>query len=394
MKKRILALLISTVMAACLCAGCGGNSSSDDESNKTSKEGSDTAGATIGYNIFGSGPYALGMLANNTESVIKVYGHESMALDDEFSVEKIIQDVENMISSGCDGLVIWLPAESLYPTVAKMCADAQIPFALNDKIPTDPDIIETLKANEYFVGCSAPDDNASGKGCAEYAIDKGWKTCIITSSAAGDSSDTPRIEGFREAFEEAGGEIREELHADNLDESVGQVQDALTATGEVDFIYGTSSDYGLNACTALAGKGFKTKVISAGLETEALDALTNEDSPLVYLSGDCWVSGIYSAVLVENAIAGTTIKDADGKAPWIDSIQPFQILPEEYDLYKTCFIDNLCYSDEELLAMNGMDYDSFMKVVNNYSFEDRVKAKLDEGLITQDDIDAAGLQIK
>lgn len=393
MRKKVLALALSVVMAAGLCAGCGSDSAPKEDEKTASKE-ENSSEVTIGYNIFGSGPYALGMLANNTESVIKAYGQESMALDDEFSVEKIIQDVENMISSGCDGLVIWLPAESLYPTVAKMCADAQVPFVLNDKVPSNQEIIDTLRENAYFAGCSAPNDNALGKGCAEYAIEQGWKSCIITSSAAGDSSDTPRIEGFREVFEAAGGEVKEELHADNLDESVGQVQDALTATGDVDFIYGTSSDYGLNACTALEGKGADTKVISAGLETEALDALCNEESPLVYLAGDSWVSGIYSTILLENAIAGTPVQDEDGNVPWIDNVAPFQILPEEYELYTTCFIDNLCYSDEELLAMNGIDYDSFMEIVNNYSFEDRVNAKLDEGLITQEDIDAAGLTIQ
>ena len=390
-------MFLSAAMAVSLCMGCGSDPASKDSETTAAKDSTEKetgSDVTIGYNIFGSGPYALGMLANNTESVIKAYGQESMALDDEFSVEKIIQDVENMISSGCDGLVIWLPAESLYPTVAKMCADAQIPFVLNDKVPSNQEIIDTLQYNEYFAGCSAPNDNALGKGCAQYAIDQGWTSCIITSSAAGDSSDAPRIEGFREIFEAAGGEVKEELHADNLDESVGQVQDALTATGEVDFIYGTSSDYGLNACTALDGKDADTKVISAGLETEALDALCNEESPLVYLAGDSWVSGIYSTILLENAIAGTPVQDADGNAPWIDDVAPFQILPEEYELYTTCFIDNLCYSDEELKAMSGIDYDSFMEIVDSYSFEDRVKAKLEEDLITQEDIDAAGLTIQ
>lgn len=393
MKKRVLSLALVVVLVLSMCVGCSGNSGSD---TKDSSGGDKDSAYTIGYNYFGSGPYSLGMLAQNTEKVIKAYGNKAMSMDDEFSVEKIVQDVENMISSGCDGLVIWLPAESLYPTIAKMCADAQIPFVLNDKAPSDPEIVEVLKANEYFAGAVTPADSLYGELCAQYALEQGWKNCIITSSAAGDTTDAPRIEGFIKEFEANGGKVLEELHADNLDTSVGQVQDALTATGEVDFIYATNSDYAINACTALEGKGFETKIISSGLEEEALNTLCDEESPLVYLSGDCWVAGVFSAIVLQNAVAGTPLKDSEGNVPWVDSIRPFEINAAEYELYKACFLDELCFSDEELLAMSGddFDYDKFIELVDRYSFKDRVKAKLADGVITEEQVAAAGIELE
>ena len=34
---------------------------------------------------------------------------KQQSTSDDFQVDKIVQDIENLISAGCDGLVIWLP---------------------------------------------------------------------------------------------------------------------------------------------------------------------------------------------------------------------------------------------------------------------------------------------
>lgn len=68
-------------------------------------------GIKIGYNYFGTGGYSLAALANQSQIVLDACGVESVAADDQFSVETLVTDIENMISSGCDGIAIWLPAE-------------------------------------------------------------------------------------------------------------------------------------------------------------------------------------------------------------------------------------------------------------------------------------------
>lgn len=330
-------------------------------------------GFKIGYNYFGSGSYALLSLANNSKVVIEACGGEAVGMDDEFNVEKIVQDVENMISSGCQGLIIWLPAESMYETVAEICANAKVPFVLNDKIPSDPAIIEKLMANEYFAGAIAPANAEYGSILGQWAVDQGFKTCLISGPAAGDVTDTPRIEAFREVFEGAGGTIVDELHADSADAALPQCENALTANPDVDLVYGSGSDFGIAACQALQNMQLNAKVVTSGLDTEALNLL-EDGTYMQVVNGDYWVCGTFAAAILQNYLAGNPLKDADGNPIWIDNVMPFSVPAEEYDLYKQCFLENNCYSNEEINAMIGITYDEFVEIVNNYSLDERLKA--------------------
>lgn len=65
-------------------------------------------GYTIGYNYFGPASYALLALANNSEYAIEYMGDTAYGVSDNYQIEQIIADVENMCNLGCDGLIIWL----------------------------------------------------------------------------------------------------------------------------------------------------------------------------------------------------------------------------------------------------------------------------------------------
>ncbi len=401
--KKFLALALAVGMAFSLAA-CGNtaNTPSDAPSQpaadteQPSQPGSATpTGETfkIGYNYFGTGPYALAALANQSQIVLDVYGDESISSDNQFSVEKIISDVENMISSGCDGIIIWLPAEPLYEVVAKMCDEAGVYFVLNDKIPASPEVKETLLNCEHFAGAIAPANAEYGKAMAEYAIAQGWKTCITTSSAEGDATDQPRLDAFQEAFEAAGGTILSKVHSETTADSLPNIQDALIACDEPDFIYGVGSEYAMSACTALENyPSYGTKVITSGLEKEALSLLLDESSPLVTITGDYWVAGMFSAIVLQNACAGNKLVDADGKAIWVDDIMPFEVTPETYPLYEKYFLDESVYTTEEIQALQGISYDVMMTIINDYSLENRLQAKHAAGIISDDEMAAAGLK--
>lgn len=400
MKKmtRFLALALAVVTLTASLAACGdstegtsGDQKTPTEDNKEdntpadqdaagdedNKGGDDATpagdGFKIGYNYFGSGSYALLSLANNSKVVIEACGGEAVGMDDEFNVEKIIQDIENMISSGCDGLIIWLPAEPMIEQVANLCAEKKVPFVLNDKIPSDPAIKEKLMANEYFAGAIAPANAEYGTLLGQWAVDNGFKTCLISGPAAGDVTDTPRIEAFREVFEGAGGKIVDELHADSADAALPQCENALTANQDVDLVYGSGSDFGIAGCQALQNMQMDAKVVTSGLDTKALDLL-KDGTYMQVVNGDFWVCGTFSAVILQNFLEGNPLKDAEGNPIWIDNVMPFSVPAEEYDLYKQCFLDNNCYSDEEIKSMIGITYDEFVEIVNSYSLDERLKA--------------------
>ena len=349
-------------------------------------------GIKIGYNYFGTGGYSLAALANQSQIVLDACGVESVAADDQFSVETLVTDIENMISSGCDGIAIWLPAEPLYETVANKCAEAGVYFVLNDKVPSDPAIKEALMNNEYFAGACAPANAVYGQIMAQYALDQGWETCITTSSAEGDATDQPRLDAFKETFEAGGGTILNELHADTVADSLVQIQDALVASDEPDFIYGVGSDYAINACTALESyPDYETKVITSGLDKEALGLLIDENSSLVVINGDNWISGMFSAVMLENAVEGNVLKDADGNVIYVEDIQPFEVSADTYPLFEKYFMNESAYSADEIKSMIGISYEEMMNIINDYSLENRLNAKYEAGEVSEEEMKSAGL---
>lgn len=398
---------ISFSLAACGGSTTGARAQGDKENSGNQEEASteqaaaeqsDGAGASgikIGYNYFGTGGYSLAALANQSQIVLDACKDESTSADDQFSVENIITDVENMIASGCDGIIIWLPAEPLYTVVADMCEEAGVYFVLNDKVPSDPAIKEKLLSYEHFAGAVAPANSVYGEMLAQYAIDQGYKTCIATSSAEGDASDQPRLDAFKEKFIAEGGTILAEVHSDTTADSLPNMQDALIANEEPDVIYGVGSDYAISACTALEGyPNYKTKVITSGLDKEALGLLMDETVPLEMINGDYWIAGCFSAIVLQNACAGNKLTDANGNAIWVDTIEPFEVSAETYDLYEKYFMDQSVYTEEEIQAMVGISCDEMLSIINDYSLDSRLMAKYEAGIIPADEMKAAGYDVQ
>lgn len=400
--KKVLSIALAAAMAAMLFAGCGGGSGGGGASNpgtesanpatESADPGTETSAAVenngftpqntykIGYNYFGPGSYALTTLANNQEYVIQCLGSNSQSVSDDFQVDKIVQDIENLISAGCDGLVIWLPADNLYQTVINMCNDAKVPFVFSDKVPSDPATIEACQNSEYFAGAVGPANAEYGSLIAQYALDKGYKSCIISTGAQGDPTDTPRIDAFTAAFEAGGGKIEQVVYTDSQDNIQPYTENALVAYPDVDFVYGTGSDYGIGAADAIRNQGLGAKVLTSGLDTAILDYLVDESNPVEFVNGDYWISGLMSTVALMNYLDGNPLKDADGNAVFVDDIMPFEITPDIYDSFVATFIDNNCYSAKEIQAMDTLynpdfNYDAFMKVIDDYSLEERAAAK-------------------
>ena len=240
---------------------------------------------------------------------------------------------------------------------------------------TIPQMIENNgdKANEYFAGAVSPANAVYGEMLADYALAQGWTKCFISGPSAGDPSDTPRIEAFRAKFEGAGGTVYTETHADSADAALPQIENALTAYPDIDFVYGSGSDYGIAACQALQNMGIDAKVLTSGLDSEALDLL-QDGTYMEVVNGDYWVCGTYAALILQNYLDGNPLKDADGNAIWIDDVQPFEVPADQFDLYKQCFLDNPCYSAEELQSMSGISYDDFVAKLHSYSLDERLEA--------------------
>ena len=407
--KKLISILIAAAMVLSLAA-CGGapaassGGSSAGSSAASTSEGASSEATTnteskgvIGYNYFATGDYALDTLANNTKHVIEACGYEAMGVCDNGSLDQLVTDVENMIASGVDGLILWIPNDSLYLTVAGMCEEAGVPFCLADKVPTDTAITEQLEQYEYYVGGVTPDNYSYGVQMGEFALDQGWTTCFILASGVGDASGTPRIDGFTATFEAGGGKILGTQHTDDSNQAVTQAEDMYLANPDADFIMATgASTFGTAALETLQKYNDQNmKIVTADFDETILASMKESDT-VAFLIGDFLVCGSYAAVLMCNYLNGTPITDEDGSAPYIDVVPAFSIPVEEQDLFSKYIAGDCIYSDEECQEMMGLTLDEFVNdwILKFDSLESRLQAKYEQGIISADEMEAAGLTVE
>lgn len=409
LKKAIAATVASVIFLS--LAGCGASpaeaskSGTETTAKKETKAASEADGASeegkseaskgkIGYNYFAAGDYALDTLANNTSHVIEACGYEAMGVCDNGSLDQLVTDVENMIASGCDGLVLWIPNDSLYLSVAELCEKAGVPFVLADKVPTDQAITDKLATYKTYCGATTPDNYSYGVQMAEFAIEQGYETCFILASGVGDASGTPRIEGFTDTFEKAGGKVLGTQHTDDSNQAVTQAEDMYLAHTDADFIMATgASTFGSAALETFKKYNDKNmKIITADFDEKILSSMKDEDY-VQFLIGDFLVCGSYASALMCNKLNGTPMLNEDGTAPYVDMVPAFSIPVEEMDLFNTYIAGDCIYSDKECQAMLGMSLKDFEdNIVTAYSLEDRLNAKYQEGTISADEMKAAGLE--
>ncbi len=350
----------------------------------------------IGFNYFAAGDYALDTLANNTSHVIEACGYEAMSVCDNASLDQLVTDVENMINAGVDGLVLWIPNDSLYLSVADLCENAGVPFVLSDKVPTDPAIREKLETYSTYCGAVTPDNYSYGVQMAEFALDSGYKSGFILAPGVGDATGTVRINGFKETFEAAGGTVLGEQHTDDSNQAATQAEDMYLANPDADFIMATGASTFGSAGLEVLNKynDSHMKIITADFDEAILASMKNDDK-VSFLIGDFLVSGSYAAALMCNKLDGTPILDEDGTAPYIDNVPAYSIPVEQIDLFSTYIAGDCIYSDEECVAMLGMSLEEFENtVVSVYSLNERLLAKYNEGTIPEQELLDAGIEIK
>lgn len=396
MKRRALSLAAVIALVMSIFAGC--NSGSGGRSGGSSGSSGSSGGPgsyKVGYNVLTSSVYVLVTLGNNVKTGLSAYGDQVISIDDQASVDKVAGDIQSLIAAKCKGVAVWLMTDQLFPTVQRICDNAKVPYVLVDKVPTDPSITAALKADPYCVGAVGPANDVYGKQIAQYALQQGWKTCIIHSGPTNDPTDTPRIKAFRDAYAAGGGKVLDELHIDDNSKLQSAIASSLVAHPNPDFIYGTGSAFGHAAINALSGKGFKTSVVTSGLDTVALEDL-NAKGAMKFVNGDYWISGLFASVVLQNYLDGHPLKDASGNKVWYTDIQPFTVTSDQYPLYKKFFLDQPPYTADEIKQMDGainpsFDYNAFVKAISSYSLESRLLARYKEGKITADELKAAGM---
>ena len=383
MKKKLLSIILCIAVAMVFMVGCGGGSSQEaaEEPADDSAAAEESAGAsyTIGYNNFGVGAYPLDLNQKETTYAIETAGSQVKVANDNFTVDNVITDIKNLISSQVDGVVVWCAADTLYNSLNDLMGESKMPFALGDKYPTSEDTIAKFQENEFFAGAVSTDDTITGAAMADRAWEDGHKTALIVAAAQGDTNHDARVKGFTDRFTELGGTVLNYVRCADPSEAVQKSGDLLAANKDADCLYGTGGDYSIGALSAMESAGISMPVYGTDVDPNVIQGI--KDGTIAAATGAAGpYCGTFASLLLINYLDGHPILDENGKAPATKGIKAIMITKDNVDSFEENWINNEIFSQEELQSLlyrynENVTWADYQKMIDEYNYENRMAAK-------------------
>ncbi len=258
--KKLLAVLIVLVLAFCLAA-CG----------QPTTEPADTPADTPAEDK--AGDYKIGMTANNVgtdayqtkyDTTIRAYAEELglnfVCLDAGGDVTTQLEQVENLITQGCDVIIIWpVNGESLVPA-CQACYDEGIPVVI-----TNSNIAESgYDYIKCFVGPNnVIEANYAGEMMMEFFPDGADIVCI--TGLPGYTTAIEREDGFMDVIKGSNINVLDSQPGDwNREKAQKQMENFLLKYDKIDAVYACDDNMAIGCINAIeaAGRMDEIKVIS------------------------------------------------------------------------------------------------------------------------------------
>lgn len=382
MKKRVVSVLLAGMMVVGMLAGCGPKEEKATNSGSSSTTSESKDSYLFITNNFGAGAYSLDMMVNNEQAACDATGMELNITDNEFTVDKVITQLQSQMAMNPDGVAFLGISETLFPTAANICSQAKKPYVFYACAPTDEDM-KKIQEDEYYCGMVIYSPYDEAKRIAEIALEDGCKTAVISAGAAGDFAHDRRVNGFTETFEAGGGKVEAVAHSADPSEGVTKTSDLMTAYPDVDLIFGAGEEYITAGVTVLDSLGNTTCKVYGNTSSPDVCQLV-ADGKVVATSGGEGVCGSLAIPLLINYLDGHPILDKDGKAPYFGTKTQYIITKDNaqafHDFLDTKGTETISSDEYKSLCWRynkDIDYDSYLELVENYeqSVYEKVEGK-------------------
>ena len=319
-----IVLTFSFVISLAACQGSPGSSSPPASSPPASSPPAQSSGGgaaelptkeyLIGCNTWGTMPILM-LYGDECEYTLHTLGMKTSRASDDNNPDKELQNVQNFISQGVDGIALQGAGATVIPQIATECMNAKVPFAMYN-FPPRQDFYEDMSANNpYFAGAAVSDLWADGSILGAKAIADGHRTACMIGGNIGDPNMDNRSGGFKEAFEAGGGTIVGEERCNDNSECLTKATNMFSASRDVDCVYIMVSDYVEGTMTALETLNIPgvAGYLSA-VNTISADYI--RDGRIVAGSGGTALSCNVGPTLLINLLDGHVIRDDKGNAPF------------------------------------------------------------------------------
>lgn len=207
--KRLIALALALCMIVCIFAGCA-----QDETPATTDAPdapvetqapvdageADLSSKTIGIVIWGTDDATTAPIHDLMEYLADSIGYKLIWKTGDFDGDAQLAGVENLISSGCDGIIMMPIVDLAIENYYQACEDAGIPYIQFFRGIVDEDLRNDMLSRPYYLGWTNEDDVAAGYKMVELMAEKGCKNFAGIYMAPGNPATDDRQTGFEQAF--------------------------------------------------------------------------------------------------------------------------------------------------------------------------------------------------
>ena len=389
MRRKLISTLLCATMVGSLLAGCGGASSAESAAPAAESGAAEAAAEApadgdikIGVSIWSSTDVLGSQCKLILDEAAKALGVQVQYVDQGHVSEKVTASVEQLCAAGCQGIIICNSSDTEMASAIKTCNDngvylAQFFRVINQE--TSADIYKAATDSAYYIGAVHENEPENGEKLVQILLDKVDRNIGLIGWEQGDATWLGRWEGYKAGVEKWNAEhpddpatLSEPQYAGTSSEGGSKAAEALM-----------SADPNLDALIPAGGGGDPLQGAIAAVErakkTQDIDIVSTdflpdlgerlENGSMAGESGGHYCDPLFAFMAVYNAIKGNYTNIA-GTFEDIPFPYLYVASPEDYADYEKYFVDQLPYTDDELVEMASLDMEGLKAKAASLSIED------------------------
>ena len=385
--KKVTATALAATMVLGMTA-CGGSKdtttadSSSSAATETPAAATDNKDIKIGVSIWSSTDVLGSQCKLILDEAAKALGVQVQYVDQGHVSEKVTASVEQLVAAGCQGIIICNSSDTEMTSAIKTCNDNKVYLAQFFRViskDNSADIYQMATDSAYYIGAVHEDEPANGEELVNILLEKGDRNIGLIGWEQGDATWLGRWEGYKagvEKWNEANPDdkatLSEPQYAGTTSEGGSKAAEALMAADpNLDALIpaGGGGDplQGAIAAVERAGKTQDIDIVSTDFLPDLGERL--ENGSMAGESGGHYCDPLIAFMMVYNAIKGN-YTDFAGKFEDVPFPYLYVSSADDYKAYEQYFVDQLPYTDEELVAMSELDLAGLKEAVAKVSIED------------------------
>ncbi len=258
-------------------------------------------------------------LSKGVESAAKEKGYAFQAMDSHNSAQTQLQNAQDAIARGVDGIVISPTDSSTAPSVLQLAANAKIPVVIADIGTNSGDYVSFISSDNY------QGTKGVGEALAAALKEKGWRaeSVGIVAISQARKNGQARTKGFVDGLAAGGATGKQaglqQMQSYTADETFKFTQDMMTANPGMRGIFVQTDQPAIGALRAIKAARKQGQVLVAAFDgiPEFVDLIK---------SGEIVASGMQQPYLMGQRSGGALMEFLGGGKPAKEIVVPILVV--------------------------------------------------------------------